>query len=193
MESFRRRLPHQYPEGKWLFVTWHLHGSLPSRFRPPDKLTHGKAFVWMDRYLDTTRKGPMFLKEPKIATAIVRSLHQGVACGHYELRCWVLMGNHVHALLFPRVSPSHLMKSLKGATAREANRILDRIGQPFWQAESYDHWVRDEAEFNRIVRYIETNPVRAGLVARPEDYIWSSAHEVLKLVPTAPATSAGSI
>jgi len=56
----RRRLPHHYPQGKWLFLTWHLHASLPHALYPPAyKLSDGQAFVWMDRYLDTTRVGPM--------------------------------------------------------------------------------------------------------------------------------------
>ena len=69
------------------------------------------------------------------------------------------------------------MKSLKGFTARQANRLLGRTGEPFWQQESYDHWVRSEIEWNRIAGYIEDNPVKAGLVARAEDYPWSSAHK----------------
>jgi REP element-mobilizing transposase RayT len=87
------------------------------------------------------------------------------------------MANHVHALLLPLISPPRLLQSLKGATAREANRILGRTGETFWQAESYDHWVRDEREMERIAAYIENNPVQAGLAARPEDYAWSSARE----------------
>jgi hypothetical protein len=42
---------------------------------------------------------------------------------------------------------------------------------------SYDHWVRDERELERIAAYIENNPVQAGLATRPEDYAWSSARE----------------
>jgi REP element-mobilizing transposase RayT len=95
----------------------------------------------------------------------------------YELASFVIMANHVHALLLPKVDGSKLMKSLKGYTAREANRLLGRTGIPFWQKESYDHWVRDEAEWKRIVRYIENNPVKAGLVSAPEDYRWSSAYD----------------
>jgi hypothetical protein len=56
------------------------------------------------------------------------------------------------------------LKTLKGYTAREANRLLERTGQPFWQAESYDHWVRDEKQAEHIKAYIENNPVKAGLV-----------------------------
>src|SRR5450759_971094 len=56
----------------------------------------------------------------------------------------------------------------------EANRILRRTGQ-FWQHESYDHWARDLRQSERIIAYIEENPVSAGVVQRPEDYRWSSA------------------
>jgi putative DNA methylase len=55
--------------------------------------------------------------------------------------------------------------------------LLKRVGQTFWQDESYDHWARDEAEVERIVAYIEGDPVRSGLVERPEDWRWSSAWE----------------
>jgi putative DNA methylase len=52
---------------------------------------------------------------------------------------------------------------------------LGRTGEPFWQDESHDRWVRNEREFNRIVAYIEENPVSAGLATPPEDWPWSSA------------------
>ena len=129
----------------------------------------------MDRYLDTTRLGPMYLRQERIAQMVVDSLRRGVELGHYRLRAWVVMANHVHVLLLPRVAPSRLLQSLKGYTAREANRVLDRTGETFWQAESYDHWVRDQQEWDSIVAYIENNPVKAGLVARAQDYRWSSA------------------
>lgn len=54
------------------------------------------------------------------------------------------------------------MQSIKGYSAREANRLLNRKGQ-FWEPESYDHEVRDLNEFWRIVRYILRNPVKARL------------------------------
>jgi putative transposase len=56
---------------------------------------------------------------------------------------------------------------------------LDLTGQPFWQDESYDRLVRDETEFERIARYIEMNPVNAGLAAAPEDFPWSSARPLV--------------
>jgi REP element-mobilizing transposase RayT len=170
-----RRLPHLYPQDRWLFLTWHLHGSVPpNHFPPPHKASAGQAFVWLDRQLDAARTGPMFLRQEAIASLVVESLHRGAALGHYELACFVVMANHVHVLLLPGISPSRLMKSLKGYTAREANRLLGRTGEPFWQRETYDHWVRDEREWKRIAFYIENNPVKAGLVSRAEEYRWSS-------------------
>jgi REP-associated tyrosine transposase len=53
--------------------------------------------------------------------------------------------------------------------------MLGRSGQRFWQDESFDHWVRDGHERNRIIRYIEWNPVKGALVVAPENWPWSSA------------------
>ena len=85
------------------------------------------------------------------------------------------MANHVHLLVTPRVPETRWLGPLKGFTAYRANQILSRSGHPFWQDESYDHLVRNDEEFRRIHRYIENNPVKAGLVAAPEDYPWPSA------------------
>ena len=76
-----------------------------------------------------------------------------------------------------------MLQSVKGFTARQANLILGRTGERFWQAESYDRWVRNEAEFDRISRYIEENPVKAGLVSSAEEYQWSSAYARTSLDP----------
>ena len=67
---------------------------------------------------------------------------------------------------------SRIMHSLKRHTALKANKILERRGK-FWQHESYDHVVRDEAELKRIRQYVLNNPVKAGLVAEFQDWPWS--------------------
>jgi len=106
-----------------LFLTWHLHGSVPaSLLPPPGPLTSGQAFVWLDRQLDTARGGPMYLRRPDIARIVTSSIRKGVELGHYELGAYVVMANHVHLLILPLIGPDRLLKSLKGATAREANR-----------------------------------------------------------------------
>jgi putative transposase len=53
------------------------------------------------------------------------------------------MPNHVHLLILPKVPVPILMRWLKGSTARSANLLLGRTGQPFWQDESYDHYARN--------------------------------------------------
>ncbi len=172
----RRRLPHVHVIGQPLFVTFRLHDSLPlHRSFPASNLTSGEAFVTMDRLLDQARCGPTFLRQPPIAQLVLASIQYGAEIGHYTMHAWVIMPNHVHLLLTPQVSASKLLGSLKASTARRANLLLHRSGQPFWQDESYDHLVRTGDEFRRIQRYIENNPVTACLAARPEEYAWSSA------------------
>jgi putative transposase len=188
----RRRLQHSFPENRWLFVTWTLYGSVPTwRFPPPAKTTSGEAFAWVDAYLDTRRSGPMFLAQEDVAEIVVDSLYCGVKLGHYEIGPFAIMPNHVHALFLPAISPSQFLISLKGSTAREANRILNRTGQPFWQRESYDHWVRSGEEWNRTARYIERNPLKADLVRKIEDYPWSSAHPRFSVHPSVNAARIG--
>ena len=136
----------------------------------------GEAFVAMDRLLDEARMGPMYLRQPAIAEMVVEAFFFGaVTLGRYELHAFVVMPNHVHLLLTAGVRPAMVTKSLKGITARRANETLGRTGETFWQAESYDHVVRNDREFGKIKNYIEANPVRAGLVRCAEDYRWSSA------------------
>jgi putative DNA methylase len=68
------------------------------------------------------------------------------------------------------------MHSLKSYTANVANGILNRTGS-FWQTESYDHWIRDDRELERVVNYIRGNPVTAALAKSAEDWYWSSCHD----------------
>ena len=92
-----------------------------------------------------------------------------------RVHTYAIMANHVHVLLEPATPIAQITKLIKGKTAREANRILNLTGTRFWQHESFDHWVRNEAELLRIRTYIESNPVTAGLVTKPHDWPWSSA------------------
>jgi len=115
-------------EGKGLLVTWHLYGSLPhALYPPPNKQNAGQAFVWMDRYLDSARGGPLYWKQQPIAQLVVDSNHYGAQhLRYHELEAFVVMANHVHLLVLPRVSPSRFLQTLKGYTAPEANRLLGR-------------------------------------------------------------------
>jgi putative transposase len=176
MPEYRRRLPHLHPEGAYLFLTWRLWGSLPPQPLSTVYPTAGHAFVAQDRALDRHLAGPRWLRDPPIAELVSQAIVIGECQRRfYELCAWVVMPNHVHLLILPRVPVAILMRWLKGSTARTANRLLRRTGQPFWQDESYDHYLRQSKSIQRTIGYIEQNPVSAGLVSSAVDWRWSSA------------------
>src|SRR5579871_2584579 len=172
--SNRRNLPHWYPDGTAVFVTWRLHGTLPRGKRPPDP-SDGGAFQRWDRELDRACFGPACLKQPEVATSVQQIIHAAeTERGLCKLHGFVVMPNHVHVLLTPHVDLWQVTKWIKGASARRANQILHRSRSPFWQAESFDHWARSGMEFEHILNYMEMNPVRAGLVSEPSQWRFSS-------------------
>jgi REP element-mobilizing transposase RayT len=105
---------------------------------------------------------------PEIAALVVFALREGERrFKRYEMHSFVVMPNHVHALVTPQAP-------LKAFARRQANLVLARTGSRFWQEESYDRLVRPGVEFGRMQRYVENNPVSAGLVAEPGQFAWSS-------------------
>jgi len=91
---------------------------------------------------------------------------------HFYLFAYVLMPEHVHLLLSePRSQQlDNVIRVLKGQTSK-----LLKGGRPkFWQARYYDFNVFTHTKFTEKLRYIHRNPVTRGLVAKPEDYPWSS-------------------
>jgi hypothetical protein len=60
-------------------------------------------------------------------------------------------------------------------SACKINRVLGRSG-PLWQEDYWDRYIRDEAHFGKAQRYIESNPVKAGLVPQAAAWPWSSAN-----------------
>ena len=181
--TYRRNLPHIFPERVPIFFTWRLHGSVPALGKPADTSrleSAGEKFKRFDQMLDGASSGPTWMKNPRVATVVAKEIERADECfGRYTLLEYVVMPNHVHLLVLPHHEPRMFMKMLKGMTARRANRILRRASLPFWQDESFDHWCRSIAEVRRIRRYITENPVKCGLVHRAEDWPWSSAHRRL--------------
>jgi REP element-mobilizing transposase RayT len=88
---------------------------------------------------------------------------------HVHLVCKLLESEHMNPSEFKNYPLTTVLKSLKWYTALEANKVLNRTGSAFWQAESYDHVIRDSDELQRIIYYTLQNPVKAGLV-----YNWKS-------------------
>ena len=85
------------------------------------------------------------------------------------------MPNHYHVLLTLRGDNSisaivRKVHSLFARTYRKTTGFRERI----WQRRFYDHVVRDEGDCQTKLSYLHDNPVRAGLVGDPGQYVWSS-------------------
>lgn len=91
------------------------------------------------------------------------------------LHAYALMPNHVHLLASPTVTtgPAGLMKRVGQRYVQYINRKYKRVGT-LWQGRYYSSLVDTDGYFLTCQRYIELNPVRAGIVAHPVDYEWSS-------------------
>jgi REP element-mobilizing transposase RayT len=180
LSFYRRCLPHWLPDEKAIFLTWRLYGSLPVGRRGGADLSAGEKFKESEKILDRPRQGPLWLKQANIARLVVEAiLREEDDLQHYKLHSYSVMPNHVHLLATPRLQVRKITRAIKGVTARQANEILGRIGRPFWQDESFDHWVRSEGQFWRVKEYIERNPVKARLVRSPGKWPWSSASRVV--------------
>lgn len=199
---YRRRLPHIQPEGATFFVTFRLAGSLPAEVveklmqdreridRELEKIKDAREraeraylesrrlFGKWDNELDKSTTDVRYLSNPRVADMVAESLHfrDGKV---FDLIAFCIMTNHGHVVFTPLeenrdryYSLSKIMHSFKRHTAHEANLILGRSGA-FWQHENYDHYVRDDAELERIVKYVLHNPVKANLVKEQTEWKWS--------------------
>lgn len=153
-------------------------------------------------YLDAG-KGSCVLRVPEIAEMVQNAflLFHGE---RYTLHAWCVMPNHVHVLFQPinGWSLSKIVSSWKSFTGRRisayqkaklelgepSERATLERGEPtaglaglqpgpsrIWHREYWDRYIRDDAHYANVVEYIHMNPMKAGLVARPEDWKWSSA------------------
>jgi len=191
----RGYLPHVKCAGACYFVTFRLVDSIPKSVIIELQAEHAEALRRVprndsrrrkleldrelrrkiERYLDMGA-GACFLRRSDVACLVADSLRHFHEV-QYLLDDWVVMPNHVHAILWPMpgFTLSGILRSRKRRTARQANRILCRTGETFWQKESYDHWIRSDEEKSRIRNYIRMNPVKSGLCETPEAWKWSSA------------------
>ena len=97
----------------------------------------------------------------------------------YVLMAWCIMPNHVHALIkiLPNHSLTNIVHSWKSFTAHQANKLLKRRGK-FWQHDYYDRYIRDHDHYQNTINYIHNNPVKAGLVTSPNQWLYSSAYGI---------------
>jgi REP element-mobilizing transposase RayT len=142
--------------------------------------------------------GSCVLRKPKAAKIVEGGLLHFDG-ERYRLLAWVIMPNHVHVLVepLPGFSVARLVQSWKSFTARRINLMMadgsegpecragarrsqDRQSQvrrsrALWQRDYWDRFIRNERHLLTAIRYIEENPVTAGLAAAAEGWSWGSA------------------
>jgi putative transposase len=123
----------------------------------------------------TAERRPFFSKE-KYASLLVEVLYHYRKEGKYRLHEWVLMPEHIHLLLTPAlgVTIERAMQFIKGGYSHRAGKELTKW--EIWQRGFADHRIRDAEDYAIHRAYIRQNPVKRRLVARPEEYRWSSAY-----------------
>ncbi|CEF49443.1 unnamed protein product [uncultured bacterium] len=183
----RGYLPHFDHPGLVQSITFRLHDSVPAdvivQWRRELKLTGEEEAndprcvevrVRIEKYADQGR-GECWLSDPAVAKVVEDALLYFDG-RRYHLLAWCVMPNHVHVLIethegFPLGDVIHTWKSY---TAKECNKLIKRKGD-FWMPDYYDRFIRDGHHLQKVWRYIEENPVKAGLCAKAGDWKWSSA------------------
>jgi REP element-mobilizing transposase RayT len=182
----RGYLPHCDKPGLIQFITFRVWDSMPAAKRgewehllaisprsdPPNSKAGKQRVRKLEDYLD---RG---LGECSLCVANIAALVEKALLHHHERRfrllAWVVMPNHVHALIEVGETPlTKIIQNWKSIVAVEANKMLVRRG-PFWQPDYWDHYMRDVEQTRKTVRYIENNPVKAKLCRAAEDWPFSS-------------------
>jgi REP element-mobilizing transposase RayT len=173
----RGKLPHWRQEGAIYFVTFRLADSLPQvkldwlrqekelwlRLNP-EPHTDGQRIEYHERFTQTVDRwldagyGRCILARPDCKSIMESSLTHFDG-ERYELGEYVVMPNHVHAIVSPIGGNqlTRILHSWKSFTAHEFNRILVSSGL-IWRHESFDHIVRSPEHLARFEAYIRNNP-----------------------------------
>jgi len=155
-----------------------------------------RYFQKFDNALDKRLTEVQYLANPKITNIVTNQMHRFDE-KLYNLLAYCVMSNHVHLVIDTQqqlqyVNPlaeitdknyvqlDKIMRRIKGAISRYANLALGKQGQ-FLARESYDHYIRNPEELERILFYVVNNPVKIGLVKKWEDFpfsFWKGAAKV---------------
>ena len=175
----RGYLPHCDKPGTLQMLTFRLADAMPASRRHEWEVLfqikdQREQRTRLEAYLDQGC-GECLLKNPRAAEALEVVIHR-FDSRRYRLAAWVVMPNHFHALVELWTLPlGQLLKAWKGVSAHAINRVLDRSGQ-LWQEDYWDRYIRDGEHFGKARRYIESNPVKAGLTSEAAAWPWSSAN-----------------
>lgn len=113
------------------------------------------------------------LLEAAVAMETVEGVLEQTRARHQARICaYVLMPEHVHLLVNepPQIPLDQFLKAVKQMTSRKLRGRREK----FWQDRYYDSNIHGEKARSEVIRYIHRNPVKRGLVEKPEDWAWSS-------------------
>jgi putative transposase len=145
-----------------------IHRGMP---RPPRVVLPGHTLHLIQRGND---RRPCFLDDDD-RTSYLATLLRVSERAHCDVHAYVLMSNHVHLLVTAREAsaPARMMHALGTRYVRRFNDRHERTGT-LWEGRYRSSLIDSDRYFFRCSRYIETNPVRAGMVSEPAGYRWSS-------------------
>src|SRR5438067_2314939 len=148
----RGYLPHFDAPGVWQFITYRLADSIPAEldceWAETMKLEDDREqFRRMEQMLDRGL-GACHLRDRRVAQIVQDNLwfHDDKS---YSLLAWVIMPNHLHVLTEMRKPLGVVLKNWKSYTGGEANKILARVGQSFWQPDYFDRYIRDQEHYRK--------------------------------------------
>ena len=167
----RGYLPHYDSTSVHQTITFRLADSLP---QVKLRQLEDELKILADNKRDITRRtriqewldagmGCGALRHPDMASLMQETLWKFHG-ERYGLVAWCIMPNHVHLVIQP--SNGHklprIMHGLKSYTAHKINDLLDRSG-PVWKPEYFDHLIRSQAGYEKVIAYVVHNPLKAGL------------------------------
>jgi putative transposase len=116
------------------------------------------------------------LRDERLRDLFLESLERMRRKYRFRMYGYVVMPEHVHVLVSEPETEllATAIQALKISVARRATIAGAKRDIPFWQKRYYDHNVRTHKSFVDKLRYMHRNPVKRGLVDKPEDWKWSS-------------------
>ncbi len=116
------------------------------------------------------------LASDEAKTVVLSALRAYADKRFYRLLAYVIMDNHCHFVVqvLDAKGFSQAVGRIKGWTSNQIRRLLGHRGS-LWERRFDDNVIQTDMELAQVVDYVHFNPVRAGIVASPEDYTWSSA------------------
>jgi REP-associated tyrosine transposase len=141
--------------------------AIPSRHESSPGTYFVTSRTWESRAL--------FVTEP-MCTLFIETLLNYRQKGAYALHSFVLMPDHFHVLLTPAQDKTleRVVQLIKGGSAYKIGVNL-QMRFPVWQRGFSDHRIRDAADYDSHLRYMENNPVQKRLVTQAVEYHWSSS------------------